>query len=543
MDNKSKFTQSNSTPPKDFYQLKLPLELDVLIPEDDSVRLLLDITQRMDLSELIQSYSHIEKSKASPRQLFAIVLYAFMNGIFSFRGMEKACRRDINFLFLLQGKPAPDHTTFHRFCTRHMRPVMDNLFSQLCQILADEGELSLENLFIDGTKIEANANKYTFVWKKSILKYRTKMMDKISLLFARADKNFNIQISYKERIQMRHMKQLRRKLKAIQKAEGIQFSHGRGSRKKPLQKILEELDGYIRRLKEYTKSLYICGRRNSYSKTDHDATFMRMKEDAMKNGQLKAGYNIQYGVDAEYIVGVTVGPETTDTTTLIPFLKKMEEQFSMHYKNITADAGYESEENYSHLEENQYESYIKPSNYEQSKKRKYKKDIGRRENMDYDEERDEYTCANERKIRSVGTRIRKSRTGYRAEITRYKCENCAGCQLKSQCIHGNHSKKPLEERTKCFEVAKRFQQQRRENRKRIESRQGKELRMNRSIQAEGAFAEIKENMGFRRFLGRGTENVFMASTLLAMAYNINTWDRKKKRRSSGQYLYKLKEIA
>lgn len=84
------------------------------------------------------------------------------------------------------------------------------------------------------------------------------------------------------------------------------------------------------------------GKRNSYSKTDHDATFMRMKEDAMKNGQLKPAYNIQFGVDSEYIVWSTSGPQPTDTTTLIPFLKTLENNTGFKYSKIVADAGYES---------------------------------------------------------------------------------------------------------------------------------------------------------------------------------------------------------
>ena len=197
---------------------------------------------------------------------------------------------------------------------------------------------------------------------------------------------------------MKHVKRLRRKLYALKKEEGIEFVHGTGKRKSPLQKSVETLERYLERLKGYTKKLYICGTRNSFSKTDHDATFMRMKEDAMGNGQLKPAFNLQHGVDSEYITWLTVGPQPTDTTTLIPFLKEAEEYLSFKYKKIIADAGYESEENYAYLDKNQQLAFIKPSNYEKSKTRKYKNDIGRIKNMDYDEASDAYLGKNKKKL-------------------------------------------------------------------------------------------------------------------------------------------------
>ena len=164
------------------------------------------------------------------------------------------------------------------------------------------------------------------------------------------------------------------------------------------------MEGYIAKLKEYTVKLHNCGSRNSYSKTDHDATFMRMKEDAMQNGQLKPAYNLQHGVDSEYITWLTIGPQPTDTTTLIPFLKDMEEYLAFKYKNITADSGYESEENYLFIEDNQQIAFIKPGNYEISKTRKYKTDISRRENMTYDEEQDIYICKNNKQLKVTGVK-------------------------------------------------------------------------------------------------------------------------------------------
>ena len=281
----------------------------------------------------------------------------------------------------------------------------------------------------------------------------------------------------------------------------------------------------------------MCGSRNSYSKTDHDATFMRMKEDAMGNGQLKAGYNLQHGVDSEYITWLTIGPQPTDTITLVPFLKELEEYLAFKYKKIVADAGYESEENYLFIEENDRLSFIKPANYEISKTKKYKNDIGRAENMAYDAETDSYTCKNGKKLTLAGTKKDTSKTGYVSEKTIYTCEDC------KECIKGNNCKTPLEERTKNLQVSKLFKEQRAADLERILTDEGCELRMNRSIQAEGSFGELKQDMGFRRFLCRGTQNVLAESILLAMAHNINKLHNKIQSEKIGRHLFKLKKRA
>ena len=318
------------------------------------------------------------------------------------------------------------------------------------------------------------------------------------------------------------------------------FVHGIGKRKTPLQKSIETLESYLNRLKKYNQQIHICAERNSYSKTDHDATFMRMKEDAMGNGQLKPAYNLQHGVDSEYITWLTIGPQPTDTTTLIPFLKDAQEHLKFKYKNITADAGYETEENYLFLEANGQLSYIKPANYEISKTRKYKNDIGKIENMEYDVKKDIYTCRNGEKLGVDHIRHSKSKTGYVSEKTIYKCEDCNGCPYKSECIKGNNCKTPLEERTKTLQVAKTFLKHRKEDLDRILSEEGILFRTNRSIQAEGSFGDLKQDMQFRRYLSKGNANVLAESTLLAMARNINKLHNKIQNGRTGTHLFPIK---
>lgn len=353
------FLQKNYTLNEEGYQLKLPLNLEAIIPEDDSVRLLSQFVEEMDLTDLYSTYERI--NSVSPRTLLKIVLYSYMNGDYSSRSMELNCKRDINFMFLLEGAPVPDHATFARFRSIHFAPCSKRILAEMSNTLYDLGEISGETIFIDGTKIEASANKYTFVWKKAVTKNQAKLLQKLADFVAECEQLYDLKIVYGNTIKIKHVKRLRKKLYALKEAEQVVFVHGTGKRKTPLQKSIETLEDYLERLKKYNHQIHICGERNSYSKTDHDATFMRMKEDAMGNGQLKPAYNLQHGVDSEYITWLTIGPQPTDTTTLIPFLKDAQEHLKFKYKNITADAGYESEENYLFLESNGQLSYIKPA--------------------------------------------------------------------------------------------------------------------------------------------------------------------------------------
>lgn len=535
---KLKLTHKNYTLNGSGYQLKLPLNIETIIPENDSVRLLSQFVEEMDLTDLYSTYKRI--NSLSPRTLLKIVLYSYMNGDYSSRSMELNCKRDINFMYLLEGQPAPDHATFARFRSIHFAPCAKHILAQVSNLLYDIGEISGETIFIDGTKIEANANKYTFVWKKAVTKNQAKLLVKIADLVDECEQLNGLKIVYGNAIKIRHLKKLRKKLYALKESEEITFVHGIGRRKTELQKSIETLEQYLSKLKEYTQKIHTCGTRNSYSKTDNDATFMRMKEDAMGNGQLKPAFNLQHGVDSEYVTWLTIGPQPTDTTTLIPFLRDAEKHLKFKYKNITADAGYESEENYIFLEENNQTAFIKPANYEISKTRKYKNDIGKIENMKYDSGNDFYTCRNNKKLVVDHLKHSKSKTGYVSEKTVYRCEDCSNCPYKSDCIKGNNCKTPLEERTKTLYVAKTFLKRRREDLERILSDEGVLYRMNRSIQAEGSFGDLKQDMSFRRYLSRGTSNVLAESILLAIARNINKLHNKIQNGKTGTHLFPLK---
>lgn len=500
----------------------LPMNLEITIPSDEPVRLLNAVMEELDYRKLTATYSRLGRIEYSPRLLFKVVVYACTRGIYSSREIERACRENINFMYLLEGQKAPDHNTIARFRSQHLPEVVEDLLNQMVQLLVAHGEISFEEsaVFIDGTKIEANANRYSFVWKTAITKNQKKLGEKIvtelPLLLEKAGGG----ISAPNQINVQQLKKLRKKLYAQKESQGVEFVYGKGHRKSGVQKAIETVNGWLERLKRYNLDIHICGNRNSYCKTDHDATFMHMKEDHMKNGQLKPGYNVNVATVSEYIIGNYISADRTDTKTFIPFLKKLCQKHPV--SRVVVDSGYESEENYHYVDgSEQISLFVKPSNHEQKKKRKYKTDIGRRENMPYNAEKDEYTCAQGEKLTAVSTKIRKSETGYVQHVTVYECSACKGCPVKEKCIRQKKTDKtPLEDRVKRLNVSKYFAAQREAMEGKISTEEGILLRVNRSIQAEGVFSMIKQDMNFRRFMTRGSRNVAVEWNLLSIAYNL-----------------------
>lgn len=490
-----------------------------MIPADDSVRLLDEVMEAMDYNPLMRAYKRTGRRPATnPVTMLKILVYAIMQGIFSSRAIALACTRDINFIWLLNGEKAPNHSEIARFRSKRLAECGEELFYQLVEKLAVMGEIKYEHLFVDGTKIEANANKYSFVWKKSTTKYETRLYEKLAKLMAELCSRHGVLAETPEEL-----------LHELECRVTTPFVYGRGKCKSELQRDIELLQELLGRKTKYTVYQETFKGRNSFSKTDPDATFMHMKDDHMRNAQLKPGYNIQLGVEGEYITGVLVSSERSDQLALIPLLENMEAHLGTAYIDVTADAGYESEENYTYFEGKTTECYIKPQNYERSKTKKYKSNMALRENMAYDAELDEYTCQAGKKLRAVYVGKRKSKSGFEAEITYYECEDCTDCPHKKKCTRSRYNR--------TLQVSKKFIEQRAQSLERITSEKGILLRMNRSIQAEGAFGVIKQDYGFRQFLLRGNKKVLTEILLVAMGYNINKLHSKIQRNRTGRQLF------
>ncbi len=502
------------------YQVKLYSDIDVMISEDDPVRLLDEVLEGLDYTGLNRAYApRGRKPKTSPVSMFKVMVYGMSEGIYSKRQIAKKCQRDVNYMWLLGEEAAPTHDALTWFCSHQLGEVVEELFYQFVAKLKEAGEIRYEHLFVDGTKLEANANKYSFVWKKSVNKHEARLSEKLGAFEAELTKRYVLEQGLGSA----------EIYACLEKLVTAPFVHGRGKRKTQLQRDIEQLRDMLDRQKKYENYNETFGGRNSFSKTDKDATFMRMKDDHMRNAQLKPGYNVQLAIEGEYITGLDISSERSDQLAMIPLLERMEGKLGAKYDDVTLDAGYESEENYTWFEEQGRVCYIKPQNYEKSKTRKFKSNMHLRENMAYDAEKDEYICPNQRKLRAVHTGKRKSKSGFESEITYYECENCEGCPLKKQCTRAKGNRK--------MSLSKVFLRQREQSKQRITSPTGILLRMNRSIQSEGAFGIIKQDMGFRRFLTRGKKNVFCEMLLMAIGFNINKWHNKITAGRAGSQLF------
>lgn len=382
---------------------------------------------------------------------------------------------------------------------------MEDLFYQLVNQLIDMNEVSYTNVFVDGTKIEANANKYSFVWAKAVENNLKKLEEKMEIQTQQIAVKYclNEKISFEE---------LLCALMQLASFQNISFVYGKGKRKTQLQRDIDLLVSMGDKRHGYLESLKILGKRKSYSKTDIDATFMRMKEDYMKNGQLKPGYNVQIAVESEYIVGLGLFHNPTDTTTLIPFMERMKSRSNRQIRNLIADAGYASEENFTYLEQNGQNAYIKPQNYEISKTRKYKSDKYRPEHMKYDSKTDEYICPNNKKLTYLYTSKYTTDNGYVTSRKVYQCESCENCPYRNECHTSKYDRR--------IRVSHKLNEQNRKATELITTEQGILLRMNRSIQVEGAFGVIKQDFRFRRFLTKGKAKTETQFFLISFAYNV-----------------------
>jgi len=517
-------------------QLIFPMGIEYCIPEDDMVRFFATECDKLDYTDLRNAYyggstycTGPGRPPSDPKLLFQICVFGYADDLYSSRKLENACRKRIDFIWLLDGESAPDHTTIANFRSGECKEAIEDLFYQYVLRLDAIGATDHEVGIFDGTKIESFANRYTFVWRGTVEKNLVKLKDKVQMAFNR--------LEIKKDVTLEMLRDVVRSKQRQMVEQHIEPIHGKGRRKPQMQRDLEELSGFSERWGKYEEQLRIMGpNRNSYSKTDHDATFHRMKDDHMRNGQLKPAYNLQICVNSEFITGIGVYADRTDVNTFKPFMDTLIEKHGQQYKSALTDAGYESLTNYRYLDSIGIDSYIKPNNYEFMKTKKFKKQIGRRENMQYDETGDYYTCANQQHLVFVRKHTFTPRNGEAQTNKVYRCENCEGCSCRQECCKSKDINKPKE-----IEVNTEFVAYREESLANITSDYGVQLRTNRSIQVEGTFGVIKQDHHFRRFLCRGKKKVASELFLLGMGYNVRKLFRKITDDRLHVHLFKVKK--
>lgn len=513
-------------------QLKMSFDVDVDILDDGEIQLIEYIVERMDLSSIINCYSTQGRKPAVwAHSMLKILFLCYSNGIVSCRKIEEFSRYDLRAKYFLSDQKSPSYSTINRF-RNLLEDHTRNLLQQFVDILIEMGHVDLSSIYIDGTKIESYANRYTFVWRKNIERFQEKLKLKIAEYF-----NFSADTNLEYLTKLVH--ETYAKNKGYCKENNVVFVCGSGRRKLQIQKEQELLEEWIEKLDHYKRALEIMGERNSYSKTDHDATFMRMKDDHMMNGQLKPAYNIQMASSGNFIVGVSGYQLPSDMNTLRPFINQIDDLHPGQLHEIVADAGYESIENYKYLDEEDLVAYIKPLDYEQKKRHKYKQDISRFENMRYHEDIDAFECSQGKLLkRQKDTYRTHKKSGYREILHIYACFECKDCPVNKECVKWSKKDNPEEKR---ITFSPEFQAYREESEANCKSLEGINHRINRSIQAEGAFSYLKDGLQYDRFRHKGMKKIVSDLELMSIGINLNTLLSKLKNGKTGLTYYKKAE--
>ena len=393
---------------------------------------------------------------------------------------------------------------------------MNGIFTQIVLVLASKGLISLDAEYIDGTKIESKANKYTFVWRKSVEKNRAKLLKKIRILLEQIDDEV-AQDNSKEEKEVEYTPELLTEIVGELK-DSLSQDNKDKEEEKNKKKAVRELEKKAEKLKEYDNHLEIMGNRNSYSKTDHDATFMRMKEDAMMNGQTKPGYNLQIATENQFIIDFGLFSNPTDTLTLIPFFKSFFNRYGKLPKKSVADSGYGSEENYRIMDENGMEAYVKYNYFHKEHRPRYIPDSFKSENFFYNEKEDFCICPMGQHMQRIGTKKGKTESGYTTESGIYQAVYCDECPLRGMCFKASGNRTVL--------VNHRLKAYKKKASELLTSEEGIKERGRRCIEPEAVFGQIKSDMAYRRFRHFGKDKVNMDFAVFAIAFNLKKMCKK-----------------
>lgn len=494
--------------------LLFPQRIDRDIPKDDPVRILKSVIESLDLSGFKKLYHERGRSPYHPKMMLMVILYSYMNNVYSCRKIEKLLYRDIYYIWL-SGYQKPDFATINRFRNR-VKNEIGHIFTLLVLILVEKGFVTLEVEYLDGTKIESKANKYTFVWRKSVERNREKLLEKIRVLL----QQINEQMAQDKAADVDTLELTPQTLCEISK----EFKEALGSapeaktkEEKAAQrgknKMFKELERHGEKLAEYNSRLEQMEGRNSISKTDPSATFMRMKEDAMCNGQTKPGYNLQISSENQFITDFALFPNPTDTLTFIPFLGSFPGRYGRFPKRVVADSGYGSEENYRFMDEAGIEGFVKYNRFHLEHRPRYKPDTFHPDSLYYNEEGDYYICPMGLRMSRTGTVQTRTEGGYISQSACYRAIRCKGCPLRCLCYKAKANQRTIR-------VNHRLNAYKRKACELLTSEEGIKERGRRCIEPEAVFGQMKSNMAYRRFRHMGKDKVVMDFTFFAIAFNI-----------------------
>ena len=486
-----------------------PTSLDEKIPQNSPVRLINQIVDNLDITKVIDTYKGGGTSAYHPRMMLKVVLFSYLNNMYSCRKIEQALLDRVSLMWL-SGNQTPDHNTINRFRSSHLKDTIHEIFTQVVVMLVDMGYLSLEVIYADGTKLESRANRYTFVWRKTVEKNKAKLEAKILKVLEMVEQGIAQDNQPEDEPPTPiDSEDLKRRIAQI----------NRENRSKEEQKAINTLkDKHLPKLEEYEKHLETLGKRNSYSKTDPDATFMHMKEDHMMNGQLKPAYNVQIGTENQFFTHYNFYPNPTDTLTYIPFMKGFHERYGFFPKKAVADSGYGSEENYEFMEINDIEPFVKYNYFHKEQKKSFKNNGFLAQNLYYNSKEDYFVCPMGQHMDNTGATTRKTDNGYISNISIYEAVNCQDCPLRCLCHNSKTNRR--------IEVNHNLNRHKERAKELLTSQEGLLHRSRRPIEPEAVFGQTKSNKQYNRFRHFDKDKVMMDFAIFAIAFNMGKMHRK-----------------
>ncbi len=493
----------------------LPPDLEEIIPEDHLVRVIHEAIEKIDLSIIMEKYKGGGTSSYHPKMMLKVLVYAYSQRIYSSRQMAKGLRENVYFMWI-SGHNRPDFRTINDFRGKTMKGIIQEVFREVLELLIEAGYVKLEEYFVDGTTIEANARKHSYVWAKNTKRYKEQLGKKVEELLEeveRVNEAEDEQYGDKDLAEMGEDAQIDAE-KIKKKIEELNERLKKKPGDKQLKKAVKKLEGdHLPRQEKYEEQERLLGGRNSYSKTDPGATFMRLKEDRHHaEPRPKPGYNVQTGTENQFVVGFSVHQRPGDTSCFKPHMDGLKQHLPRLPKKVVGDAGYGSEENYMYLEEENLDLYLKYNTFHKEQTPKYQQDHFRVEHFPYDPQKNEFRCPADQALIYLDTKEYTTDNGYTGQSDLYECADCSQCALKPDCTRAKGNRQ-----IRVNWNLRRLRAQAREN---LLSEEGKDFRSRRGVEVESVFGNIKQNMGFRRFMLRGLEKVSTEWGLLCLAHNM-----------------------
>jgi len=494
-------------------QFLLPKNIDDFISEGHIARLVSIIIDKMNVQFIIETYKGGGASAYDPRMLLKSWILGFINRVYSCRLIAKNLRENLAFIWI-SGNQTPDFHTLNNFRLK-LKDDIKKVFKQIILYGIEAGMIKREDVFVDHTKTEANANKHKVVWKKQVERQSVKIDAELDELFRFIDeinedeeKTFgNKDLPEQERSGFNDEKVQEVIEKINRNVKEEKFSKEDGKEQRSKVRRTKEL---LERKRNYELKKQVLNGRNSFSKTDPDAVAMMMKDKLT----IRPAYNEGIAVENGFVLNYVVDDNCGDSVSFIPLMEGVIENIEGIPENANSDGAYGSEENHSFLEEKKIGNFLKFNSYHKEKSKVWREKKFRLDDFSYNEEKNEFVCKNGEVLSFLEEKEHVTKTGFKQTISVYKASDgvCTSCPLRQKCTTALSAR--------ALQVnwnAERLKRQAREN---LNSGKGKELRKRRGNEVESVFGDQKLNKLKRRYHLRGLLKVKLEAGLYYAAHNV-----------------------